>query len=166
MHDLLTQDLRFWVPTFIFVLLWALMQWYEKLPSMQSIQDFVALVNSRGGNIVILAGGSIYFFKWSMFLFMKLLNMVKDGTIKQDNAFALMAIQFVTTAAFGGVAGALLKTMTGESSRARTSDNDNSNVTSSVKRAIRTKETSETEIVTPPAKEIVVPPLVPETPTS
>jgi hypothetical protein len=111
-----------WIPVGFFVILWALMQWYKKLPSPDSIQKFVAVINSRGGNIVILTCSSIYFFRYSMYLFMNLLEMVKNKTISEDNAFALMAIQFITTSAFGGSMGALLKTMTGESSTARSTD--------------------------------------------
>lgn len=119
---LVANKLDVWVPVVFFVMLWAVMQWSDKLPSVSSIQHFVAIVNSRGGNIIILSAATIYFFKYSMYIFMNLLDMVRDKTITQDNAFALMAIQFITTSAFGGAMGALLKTMTGESSSARSTD--------------------------------------------
>lgn len=118
--------LELWIPTAVILLLWAFMQYHDKLPSVESIGKMVAIINSRGGNIAVLAGGSIYFFKYSMYLFFMLLGMVKDKTITQDNAFALMAIQFITTSAFGGAMGALLKTMTGESSSQRASDSNGS----------------------------------------
>lgn len=118
-----TDRLELWLPIVFFFLAWAIMQWNDKLPSTKSIQHFVSIINSRGGNIIILAASSVYFFKYSMYIFMDLLTMVKDKTISEDNAFALMAIQFVTTSAFGGSMGALLKTMTGESSTARSTDN-------------------------------------------
>jgi hypothetical protein len=118
-----TQRIDTWVPVAFFVLVWSIMQWHNKLPATESISKFVAMINSRGGNIVILSVASIYFFKYSMYLFLHLLEMVKNNTITESNAFGLMAIQFVTTSAFGGAMGALLKTMTGESSTARSTDN-------------------------------------------
>src|SRR5208282_1711799 len=129
----IAERLELWLPIMFFFCMWMLMQWYGKLPSTDSIQKFVAVINSRGGNIAILAIGAIYFFRYSMYMFLHLLSMVKDKTIAEDNAFALMGIQFVTTSAFGGAMGALLKTMNGESSSARKSDsngNGNGNGTS------------------------------------
>jgi hypothetical protein len=98
------------------------MQWHGKLPSTKSIGEFTNVLNSRGGNILILTVAAYYFFRYSMYLFSDLLRMVREKTISEDNAFALMAIQFVTTSAFGGAMGALLKTMTGESAKSRTDD--------------------------------------------
>jgi hypothetical protein len=117
------ENLNWWIPIVFGTIIWMIMQWNDKLPSIKSIQHFVSIINSRGGNILILGVATLYFFKYSMYIFMDLLNMVKDKTITQDNAFALMAIQFITTSAFGGAMGALLKTMTGESSTARSTDN-------------------------------------------
>jgi hypothetical protein len=122
-----SQRIDTWIPVGFFVLLWAWMQWNKKLPPTDSIQKFVAIINSRGGNIVILTVASVYFFRYSMYLFMHLLEMVQAKTITEDNAFGLMAIQFVTTSAFGGAMGALLKTMTGESSTARATDSPGGN---------------------------------------
>jgi hypothetical protein len=138
--------LELWIPVLVCFMTWVVMQWNDKLPSTKSIQHFVSIINSRGGNIVILTIASVYFFRYSMYIFMDLLNMVKDKTISEDNAFALMAIQFVTTSAFGGSMGALLKTMTGESSTARSTD--------SVVDAPGTKITSNTSIsgTVPPTK--------------
>jgi len=119
----IADKLELWLPTLFFVLLWAFMQWHGKLPSTKSIGEFTGILNSRGGNIIILSLSSVYFFRYSMYIFLDLLHMVKEKTISEDNAFALMAIQFVTTTAFGGSMGALLKTMTGESTKARSTDN-------------------------------------------
>lgn len=103
-------------------LTYLVLQYFRKLPSAESIQDLLAALNSRGGNILILSCFSGYFFHHSLVMFYSLLGMVKEGALTQDNAFALMGLQFVTSTAFGGFSGALLKTMTGESSKARTSD--------------------------------------------
>ena len=104
-----------WMPAIFFLLVWAMMQCYGKLPSMDSVQSFVTMFNSRGGNILVLSLGSVYFFKYAMYLFLHLLHLASEGKITPDNAFALMATQFLTTTAFGAFSGALLKTMTGES---------------------------------------------------
>ena len=150
----ITERLELWLPIMFFTILWVVMQWYGKLPSVDSVQKFVAVVNSRGGNIVILCVAGLYFFKYSMYLFMDLLSMVRNKTISEDNAFALMAIQFVTTSAFGGAMGALLKTMTGESSSARKGDiptnKDNDNDTTSPAPVLPVTNTSSTVDTTPP----------------
>jgi hypothetical protein len=148
-----TDKLELWLPILFFTLLWAVMQWHGKLPSTQSIQEFTAVLNSRGGNILVLIIASLYFFRYSMYIFLHLLNMVKDKTITQDNAFALMAIQFITTSAFGGAMGALLKTMTGESTKARSTDvvNGNSTVTKPVVSPVEPPKTNTSETTVPPA---------------
>ena len=101
---------------------WFVLQWYGKLPHLQSIIDLITAANSRGGNILILSVASIYFFSHSIRLFYLLMDYSKDGKIGQDNAFALMGLQFATSTAFGGAFGALLKTMTGENSKSRAAD--------------------------------------------
>jgi hypothetical protein len=106
------------------------MQWLGKLPKADSIQSLLAALNSRGGNILILSAFSVYFFHHSIKLFYMLLDMVRQQQLTQDNAFALMGLQFVTSTAFGGFSGALLKTMTGESSKARTTDGVDGTTTS------------------------------------
>jgi len=114
-----------WEAQVLFLILfgtWAVMQWYDKLPSPHTIQDLFTVLNSRSGNIVMLAVASVYFFTQSLRLFYVLMDYSRDGKIGQDNAFALMALQFVTSTAFGGAFGALLKTMTGESSKSRITD--------------------------------------------
>jgi len=104
------------------LLVWFSLQLLGRMPKVKSVTDLVHAINSRGGNIVVLSASSVYFFSHSIRLFYFLLDMSKDGKIGQDNAFALMALQFVTSTAFGGSFGALLKTMTGDSSRGRISD--------------------------------------------
>lgn len=120
-----TQKIELWIPIAFFVMLWCLMQWHEKLPSTKSIQHFISIINSRGGNIAVLFGLSVYFFKWSMYIFFDLLSKISNGKIDASNAIALMAIQFATSSAFGGSMGAMLKTMTGESSATRSTDPGN-----------------------------------------
>lgn len=111
-----TEYFQVWLPIAVIVFLYLLLAMKNKLPNTKAISEFMSVLNTRGGNIFVLALASAYFFRYSMYMFNMLLGMVRDKTISEDNAFALMAIQFVTTTAFGGAMGALLKTMTGESS--------------------------------------------------
>lgn len=112
-------------------LLWLTYMLRNKLfPGEESFSGFATVINSRGGNIVLLAVMSLFFFVHSMRLIYQLIDMAKDGKIDATNAIAMMGIQFVTGSAFGGSFGALLKTMTGESSKARSSDT--TDVTSSI----------------------------------
>lgn len=110
-----------WIWLGVFAIL-AVMQWNNKLPAPAAFHEFCDVLNGRGGNILILAVLSMYFFIQSMRLFYNLMDLSKGGFIQQDNAFALMGLQFATASAFGGAFGALLKTMTGDSSRSRTAD--------------------------------------------
>lgn len=116
-----------WAPMMFFVSLWVFMQWHGRLPSTDSIQEFITMLNSRGGNILVLTCLSMYFFKYAVYLFFHLLQLTREGKITPDNAFALMAVQFLTTTAFGGFSGALLKTMTGESPAPARNGNGNGN---------------------------------------
>ena len=91
----------------------------DRLPSVQNFHSFLNSLNSRGGNILILFGAGMYFFAHSMRVFYYLFEATRQGFIAQDNAFALMGLQFATSTAFGGAFGALLKTMTGETDSQR-----------------------------------------------
>jgi hypothetical protein len=120
----------------VFLIIWlTFMLWYKLLPSINSFQTFADVINSRGGNIVLLSSMALYFFYHSIRIFYLLIDLSKPispegkAYIAQDNAFALMGLQFVTSSAFGGAFGALLKTMTGESSKSRGSDTPGTTVT-------------------------------------
>lgn len=106
----------------VLLVLWAVLQWNNKLPSTKSIQELMSTLNSRGGNIMILTFLSWAFFKVGMALFYNILDRIADGRITPDNAVVATSIAFVTGTAFGGAFGALLKTMTGESSKGRVED--------------------------------------------
>jgi hypothetical protein len=140
-----------WTQDFVllvsFVLLLAMFMWAKKLPSVEGFDKFLVSLNSRGGNIILLAAASIYFFVHSIKIFYYLLAASTDGHIAQDNAFALMGLQFATSSAFGGAFGALLKTMTGESSKSRSADAPD----------VATVVTTSTSTTLPPKGEINAP---------
>jgi hypothetical protein len=85
--------------------------WYKgKMPTTGELQDFATILNSRGGNILILSLASIYFFHRSESMYYIVVQMIKSGTITADNGIALNGLTF-DTGAFGAAFGALLKTM-------------------------------------------------------
>ena len=89
--------------------------WTRQTPNVNSVRLFSEMLNSRGGNILLLAGLTVYFFHHALKLFYVILQQVQAGTLKENNAVALMGIQFVTTTAFGGFSGSLLTMMQGDS---------------------------------------------------
>lgn len=95
----------------VFLVLLAL----RRLPTVASIQALATMLNTRGGNILVLVLFSWFFFVQAMRLMYQLVWMVQTHKLTADNAFAQVGLQFVTSSAFGGAFGALLKTMTGES---------------------------------------------------
>jgi hypothetical protein len=90
-----------------------LLLWKKALPSVAGIKELIEVVNSRGGNIILLFAASLYFFSKSYQSMLLMMNMVAAGTLKTDNVFAHTMSQFLTSTAFGGAFGALLTMMTG-----------------------------------------------------
>lgn len=88
--------------------------WRKQLPSIGAIQDIVNVLNTKGGNILLLAIMAMIFFKSTLHLAYTILDQIEAKTLREDNAIALMALQFCTTSAFGGAMGAMLTMMTGE----------------------------------------------------
>jgi len=72
-------------------------------------------LNSKGGNILALLILTILGGGMSIRLFYYLIQLSVDGKLQQDNSFALMGLTFLTNNLTGAFAGALLKTMTGDS---------------------------------------------------
>lgn len=85
-------------------------------PQIDSLTRLVDMLNTKGGNIIILGGLAVYFYHDTMVAYWSVVNLVKEGTIAADNGIALNALAFSATA-FGGVSGALLKVMSGEESK-------------------------------------------------
>lgn len=112
--DVLHSQIVTGAPILALILLVLVMQWKNKLPSSDAVNRFFEALDSRGGNILILGCFSFYFFRHAIYLFYNLFSLERGGYVKQDDAFALMSLQFVTATAFGGAFGAMLKTMTGD----------------------------------------------------
>jgi hypothetical protein len=100
-----------------FVVLLVLMA-AKRLPSPEGFDHFLGALNSKGGNIAILTLFTYISFVKASLMFYHLLDMVKANQLQQDNSFALMGLQFLTTSAFGLFAGALINTLTGATVKA------------------------------------------------
>ena len=83
--------------------------------STQGFQEVASSMNTKGGNVLVLAVMSMFFFVATMWLAFVVIQDIKAGTLREDNAIALMALQFCMNSAFSACLGAMLKTMTGES---------------------------------------------------
>lgn len=112
----------------VIIFLLFLFQYVEKLPQIGSVRKFLELVGSRSGEIIILSLFTMWFFAHSMKLFYYTLDQVQRGTLQENNAYALMGLQFITSTAFGGAFGALLKTMSGEVVNGLSKDKDEKKV--------------------------------------
>ena len=80
----------------------------------KQLRELVAILNTKGGNIILLAFFSMAFFYSSMQMFYFGLNLIVDKKISPENAVLLMGIAFVTGSAFGGAFGALITMLSGE----------------------------------------------------
>lgn len=86
----------------------------RRLPNVQNISACANILNSKGGNLMLLAGLSLWFFAIAMRYIYFLIAMMVHKELTVDNAVALSGFNFVTGTAFGGAFGALLKAMSGE----------------------------------------------------
>jgi len=101
---------------FAFVGIWLVLVLTRRSPSISSFREFVNLLNSRGGNILILMAATFYAFRAAMRLFYHVIGMISEGKLDEKSAVMMMALAFVTGTVFGQFSGALLKTMTGHES--------------------------------------------------
>jgi hypothetical protein len=85
----------------------------DRIPSINIIRQFVEIINTRGGNILLLAFFSWIFFRSAMLFIYHILALAQvDGnTVDKSQAVVTAGLGFVTGSAFGGAWGALLKTM-------------------------------------------------------
>lgn len=84
----------------------------NRLPTMESFQKFTDTINSAGGHIIILSLFSGWFFLTAMRFFLHVLGL-PDETITKHDAIIMTGVGFLTGTAFGGAWGALIKTMSG-----------------------------------------------------
>jgi hypothetical protein len=85
----------------------------DKLPAVESIRKFTSMLDDTGGNILVLGLLTSWFFVVTVKLFYFAITLIKNGQIKADDAILLMALNTVSSSAFGTSFGALLKTLKG-----------------------------------------------------
>ena len=96
----------------VFIAIYLFLVLTNKLPSIESFSKFVAVFNSVGGNILLLALFTFYAIRIAMRMFYHLLNL-SEAVMSKDQAIVTAVIAFVTGTLVGNFSGALLKTMTG-----------------------------------------------------
>jgi hypothetical protein len=96
----------------VFVGVYLLLVFRNKLPGMRAFKDFADTINTAGGHIILLGLFSLYFFKAAMQFFYHVMGL-PDDKVTKANAIIMTGIAFLTGTAFGGAWAALLKTMTG-----------------------------------------------------
>jgi hypothetical protein len=107
---LMSTNMEVWISLWLMFLCFIGMWYKGKLPSIGELQDLTTILNSRGGNIMILAAASVYFFYRSEHMYVKVIELVNSNKMTADNGIALNGLTF-DTGAFGAAFGALLKTM-------------------------------------------------------
>lgn len=135
--------------------------WTNRMPSIQGVIDCANVLNSKGGNLLLLALMSGWFFYESLRFAYHLINLMIDGKLTTDNAIALSMFSFVTGTAFGGAFGALLKGMSGEpvvSTGASTVKTDTTTTKTVSTPATAPPVNVEADLPTPPISPIEEPP--------
>lgn len=135
-----------WGFAFFMVLVMVLMQWHGKLPTMNSLNSLANIINSRGGNIMVLGGFSILFFVTAIRFTYWIISKSMDGKVTVENSVAMAAFTWITGSAFGGSFTSMVKAMTGENTKARSTDGTN-NDDSTIVSEINTQTTK--KVITP-----------------
>lgn len=102
----------FYIVIATIIVIYAAGAWKNKLPSTGSVHDLVSMIDTKGGNILILGALALYFFHRTEEMYYAVMALVNANTIKSDNGVALNGLLFCN-GAFSAVSGALLKVMSG-----------------------------------------------------
>jgi len=98
----------------VVIVMYGLFAHFKLLPSAESLQEFVSMLNSKGGNIMVLGAMSMIFFGTAMrFTYWCIVQMI-ENKMTADNAIAMMGVNFITGTCFGGSFASMLKVMSGE----------------------------------------------------
>ena len=82
--------------------------------SVQAVQELANVVNTKGGNILVLMGLTLIFFFTGIGLIFWSLNRMLEDKLTADNAVLMMGLSWVLGTAFGGSFSSMLKVMSGE----------------------------------------------------
>jgi hypothetical protein len=96
------------------VIFLAVLYWTNKLPSLETIQKFSLIADSRGGNILILLVLTVLFFLVSIGFAYFVMDALIDQKLTQENTLALLLVNWLTGGVFGAALGALIKTLHSE----------------------------------------------------
>jgi len=96
----------------VFAVILLLLIFSDRIPSIGTIREFVEIINTRGGNIMLLAFFVWIFFRSAMLFIYHVMALAEmPGPVDKAQAVITSGLGFVTGSAFGGAFGALLKTM-------------------------------------------------------
>jgi hypothetical protein len=102
-------------PIFLIFVIFSVMWWFGKLPSITTLHGLAEIANTKGGIILLLYTMSfVFFFSGVHFLYWALGRAV-DGKIAVGDGLITAGFAFLTGTAFGSANAAMLKTMTGDS---------------------------------------------------
>lgn len=96
------------------VLVYALLAYRRVLPSIGAVQDLANVVNTKGGNILVLFVLTLIFFFTGIGLIYWSLNRMLEGKLSADNAVLMMGLSWILGTAFGGSFSSMLKVMSGD----------------------------------------------------
>ena len=99
---------------FVFMLLtFVVLMVLGKLPTVEGFRKLISAADDKGGNILLLAAFSGWFFSVAIGMFYYVYNMIGEKKIDGKDGVMLMGLGFATGTCFGGAFSAMLKTMTG-----------------------------------------------------
>jgi hypothetical protein len=103
----------YYSPVFFALVVFTVMWWFGKLPTVNTIHDLAEISDTKGGNILLLYTMSfVYFFVAVRFGYW-IIAKSGDGKVSVENALVMAMFGFITGSAFGGSFSAMIKTMTG-----------------------------------------------------
>ena|SRR6185312_1670352 len=103
------------LPATTLLVLFFIMWWAGKFPSIETIHNLAELANTKGGIILLLYTMTFVYFLASVRFGYWVISRSSDGKVSTENALVLALFSFITGSAFGGSASAMYKTMTGDS---------------------------------------------------
>lgn len=100
---------------FVMAVIFGVMWWFGKLPSIAMIHGLAEIANTKGGIILLLYVMCFSFFYSGMRYVYWVMAKSQDGKLTVSDGLIMAGFAFVTGSAFGGAQAAMLKTMTGDS---------------------------------------------------
>lgn len=96
------------------IIMYVVMSYRHTLPSIGAVQELANVVNTKGGNILVLLFLTLIFFFTGIGIIYWALNRMLEGKLSADNAVLMMGLSWILGTAFGGSFSSMLKVMSGE----------------------------------------------------